>query len=107
MERRIRNSAKALIFRGDCMAAVKIDDGSEVFYVMPGGGQESKELVFVVEGMRGETFHRVDLVFLCEHLADIPDAKMPATRIRSASNGRKSTNWKGCPFIPPSCASRS
>ena len=63
---------------------------------MPGGGQETeellpdavsrevaeelglrveaKELAFVVEGLHGESFHRVDLVFLCEYLGEIENA---------------------------------
>ena len=96
MERAIRNSAKALIIRDGKMAAVKIRDGGEEWYIMPGGGQESeetlseavcrevreelglavecRELLFVVEGVHGERFHRVDLVFLCEYLHEIPGA---------------------------------
>ncbi len=96
MEREIRNSAKALIIRDGKMAAIKIRDGGEEWYIMPGGGQESeetlqeavcrevaeelgihvrcKELLFVVEGVHGERFHRVDLVFHCEFLSEIPHA---------------------------------
>ncbi len=93
MERPIRNSAKALIIRDGKMAAVKLQDSDGVWYIMPGGGQETeellpdavsrevaeelglrveaKELAFVVEGLHGESFHRVDLVFLCEYLGEI------------------------------------
>ena len=96
MERRIRNSAKALIIRDGKMAAVKLEDSDGASYIMPGGGQETeellpdavsrevseelglrvraKELVFVVEGLHGESFHRVDLVFLCEVLGEIENA---------------------------------
>jgi len=96
MERRIRNSAKALIIRDGKMAAVKLEDSDGIWYIMPGGGQETeellpetvsreaaeelglrvraKELVFVVEGRHGESFHRVDLVFLCEYLGEIENA---------------------------------
>ena len=96
MERKIRNSAKALIIKDGKMAAIKIRDAGEEWYIMPGGGQESEEtlreavcrevleelgiavecrdLLFVVEGVHGEGFHRVDLVFYCEFLDDIPDA---------------------------------
>ncbi len=96
MEREIRNSAKALIIRDGKMAAIKIRDGGEEWYIMPGGGQESeetlqeavcrevaeelgihvrcKELLFVVEGVHGERFHRVDLVFHCEFINEIPHA---------------------------------
>ncbi len=96
MNRPIRNSAKALIIKEGKMLAIKLDDNGDVFYIMPGGGQEAdeqlsdavrrevaeelgieiipKELVFVIEGVHGERFHRVDLVFLCEYVGEIPDA---------------------------------
>ncbi|MBQ8642741.1 MAG: NUDIX domain-containing protein [Clostridia bacterium] len=96
MERRIRNSAKALIIQNGRMLAVRLRDGNDVFYIMPGGGQETDELlpdtvrrevleelgilvepgelVFVVEGRTGETFHRVDLVFLCTYLGEAEGA---------------------------------
>lgn len=73
---------------------IKIHNNGDVFYIMPGGGQESeeklsdavcrevaeelgivvipKELVFVIEGLKGERSHRVDLVFLCEYKGEIP-----------------------------------
>ena len=78
------------------MLAVKISDGKEEWYIMPGGGQDAEELlpeavcrevaeeaglqvavqdlVFVIEGLHGENFHRVDLVFLCEYKGKIEDA---------------------------------
>ncbi len=96
MERRIRNSAKALIIKDGRMLASKIDDHGDVFYIMPGGGQdagellpeavmrecaeemgirvEPKSLVFVIEGLHGESFHRVDLVFLCDYVGEIENA---------------------------------
>lgn len=100
MERPIRNSAKALIIREGKMAAIRICDGGEEWYIMPGGGQDSgetlseavcrevaeelgiraecRELLFVIEGVHGERFHRVDHVFLCEYLGDIEDAQLHA-----------------------------
>lgn len=96
MERIIRNSAKALIIKDGKMLAIKIKDENEEWYIMPGGGQEAeellssavcrevaeelgidveaKELVFVIEGVHGERFHRVDLVFLCEYIGEIKNA---------------------------------
>jgi 8-oxo-dGTP diphosphatase len=93
MDRPIRNSAKALIINDGKLLAIKIRDGGEEWYIMPGGGQESGELLpdaacreaaeelgvrvkpgelaFVVEGVSGESFHRVDLVFQCEYLGAI------------------------------------
>ncbi len=98
MERKIRNSAKALIIRDGKMLVSKIDENGEIYYVMPGGGQEvdellsdtlkrecaeemgiliePKSLVFVVEGVTGERFHRVDLVFLCDYIGEIEDAEI-------------------------------
>ncbi len=98
MERPIRNAAKALIIKDDKMLAVKIRDKNEEWYIMPGGGQNSeellpeavcrevaeemgiqvnvKDLVFVIEGLHGEKFHRVDLVFLCEYIGEIENAAL-------------------------------
>ena len=99
MERQIRNAAKALIIKDGKMLAIKISDDKEEWYIMPGGGQNAeellpetacrevaeemgiqvdvKDLVFVVEGVHGENFHRVDLVFLCEYAGEIEN---PALR---------------------------
>lgn len=96
MERVVRNAAKALIIKDDKMLAIKISDGKEEWFIMPGGGQgveellpetacrevaeemglhiEVKDLVFVIEGLHGEKFHRVDLVFLCEYKGRIENA---------------------------------
>ena len=45
MERPIRNSAKALIIRDGKMAAVRLEDSDGVWYILPGGGQETEELL--------------------------------------------------------------
>ena len=96
MERNIRNAAKALIIQNGKMLAIKIRDGSEEWYIMPGGGQDAEELLpeavcrevgeemgirvavkdlaFVIEGLHGERFHRIDLVFLCEYLGTLENA---------------------------------
>ena len=96
MERMIRNAAKALIIKDGKMLAIKISDGKEEWYIMPGGGQDTeellpeavcrevaeelglqvevKDLVFVIEGLHGEKIHRVDLVFLCEYKGEIENA---------------------------------
>lgn len=85
MGRVVRNAAKALIIKDDKMLAIKIGDGKEEWYIMPGGGQdveellpdavcrevseelglhiEVKDLEFAIEGLHGEDSHRVDLVF--------------------------------------------
>lgn len=96
MERAVRNRAKALIIKDDKMLAIKISDGKEEWYIMPGGGQDAeellpeavcrevaeevglqvevKDLVFAIEGLHGEKFRRVDLVFLCEYKETIENA---------------------------------
>jgi len=96
MGRLVRNAAKALIIKNDKMLVIKINDGKEEWYIMPGGGQDAeellpdavcrevaeemglrvevKDLVFVIEGLHGEDFHRVDLVFLCEYKGIIENA---------------------------------
>lgn len=98
MPREIRNSAKALIIKDGKMLAIKVRDADGDFYIMPGGGQEAKEqlsqtvcrevaeevgihvecrdLLFVIEGVHGEYFHRVDLVFLCEYIDEISNPEL-------------------------------
>lgn len=98
MQRPIRPSAKALIIRDGRMLAIRIQDGDEVFHIMPGGGQEPgetladavarevaeevglrvrpRDLAFVIEGAQGEAFHRIDLVFHCEYLGEIEHADL-------------------------------
>ncbi|MEG2290641.1 MAG: NUDIX domain-containing protein [Clostridium sp.] len=98
MGRKIRNSAKALIIKDGKMLASKINDNGDIFYIMPGGGQDTGELLtdavkrecaeemgivvepksleFVVEGLHGESFHRVDLVFLCDYIGEIKNAEI-------------------------------
>ncbi len=95
MSRQIRTSAKAVIIQNGKLLAIKMNDGKEEWYILPGGGQEDeemlpqtverevreetgikvicKDLLFVIEGVRGENFHRMDLVFLCEYLGKIPN----------------------------------
>ena len=90
MDRNIRTSAKALVIKDGCMLTVRIDDHGDVFYIMPGGGQnpgellpdacerevaeetglevKAKDAVFIIEGSEGEPFHRVDVVFLCDYI---------------------------------------
>lgn len=43
MERKIRNSAKALIIKDGKMLAMKQDDNDEVIYILPGGSQNAGE----------------------------------------------------------------
>lgn len=98
MSRQIRTSAKAVIIQNGKLLAIKLRDGKEEWYILPGGGQDSeetlpqaverevgeetgikaacKDLLFVIEGVHGESFHRVDLVFFCEYLGTDPKAAL-------------------------------
>ena len=96
MSRQIRTSAKAVIIQNGKLLAIKLNDGKEEWYILPGGGQDCeevlpqtverevreetgievkcKDLLFVIEGVHGESFHRVDLVFLCDYLGKAKNA---------------------------------
>lgn len=96
MPRQIRTSAKAVIIQNGKLLAIKVNDGKEEWYILPGGGQDCeetlpqaverevreetgievtcKELLFVIEGVHGESFHRMDLVFSCDYLREVPEA---------------------------------
>lgn len=96
MERKCRNSARALIIKEGKMAVVKIRDADKEWYALPGGGQEVEEtldetvrrevleelgivvecndLLFVIEGVHSENFHRIDFVFFCKFIDIVPDA---------------------------------
>lgn len=98
MSRQIRTSAKAVIIQNGKLLAIKLNDGKEEWYILPGGGQddeemlpqtverevreetglevECKDLLFVIEGVHGESFHRVDLVFLCNYLRKAENAAL-------------------------------
>lgn len=96
MSRQIRTSAKAVIIQNGKLLAIKLNDGEEEWYILPGGGQECEEmlsqaverevreetgievqcedLLFVIEGVHGESFHRMDLVFSCNYLGEAQNA---------------------------------
>ncbi len=98
MIRQIRTSAKAVIIKDGKLLAIKLNDGKEEWYILPGGGQESEEtlpeaverevreeaginvkcgdLLFVIEGVHGEDFHRVDLIFSCDYLGEVTDSEL-------------------------------
>ena len=84
------------------MLALKLRDSSGEWYILPGGGQGSEEtlpeavqrevleetgvqvqcgdLLFVIEGVHGEDFHRVDLVFQCGYRGMLPHGNAGAAR---------------------------
>ncbi len=98
MSREIRTSAKAVVIKNNRLLAIKLNDGIEEFYILPGGGQDSEEqlpqtverevreeagidvqcrdLLFVIEGVHGEAFHRIDLVFACDYLGISANAEL-------------------------------
>ncbi len=84
MPRQRRTSAKAVIIKNGKLLAIKLNDGKEEWYILPGGGQDGeeilpqtverevkeevgievkcKDLLFVIERVHGESFHRIDIV---------------------------------------------
>lgn len=98
MERPVRVSAKGLVIRDGRMAAIRLRDENEEWFIMPGGGVEADELLtdavereiaeelgikvrcgrllFVIEGLRGESFHRIDMVFECEYVGEIENPQL-------------------------------
>ena len=61
MTRQIRNAAKALIIKDGKMLAIKIKDGEEEWYIMPGGGQEAEETL--PQALQREVLEEVKLTF--------------------------------------------
>ena len=122
MKRLIRNSAKALIIRDGKMLAVRLRDGDDEWYIMPGGGQEPDEtlkeavcrevreelgmevscgdLAFVIEGVNGESFHRVDLVFRCEYLGEAPAAATHPDTMQTGYDWLDIANLNKLPLYP-------
>lgn len=98
VKRTIRPSAKGLVIRDGKMLVNVMYDEDGKFYLMPGGGQEPGEslteavrreiaeeaglwvkpidLAFVIEGLNGEDFHRIDLVFRCEYERPMEDGEI-------------------------------
>lgn len=98
MMRQIRTSAKAVVIQDGRLLAIKLKDDQEEWFILPGGGQDAEErlpqtverevreetgmevqcgdLLFVIEGVHGESFHRVDLVFLCDYLGKAENAPL-------------------------------
>ena len=72
MSRQIRTSAKAVIIQNGRLLAIKIKDGREEV----GIEVQCKDLLFVIEGVHGESFHRIDLVFLCDYLGKAESAAL-------------------------------
>jgi len=122
MEREIRNSAKALIIENGKLLALRLRDADGVFYILPGGGQECEELLpeaacreaaeelglrvevgelaFVIEGLRGERFHRVDLVFRCRPTGTVNGASLQFDRNQEGSDGLDIAALNRTPLYP-------
>ena len=45
MSREIRTSAKAVVIKDNKLLAIKLNDGNEEFYILPGGGQDSEGVI--------------------------------------------------------------
>ncbi len=100
-KRYIRTSAKALITRDGKILLEKKEGPNGLYYCLPGGGQELDELLpatverevaeeigvrvavrdiaFVIEGLEGEEYHRIDVVFLCDYLGETGAPTLPDT----------------------------
>ncbi|WP_240420529.1 NUDIX domain-containing protein [Paenibacillus periandrae] len=85
---KIRNSAKAVIFKDNKLLVIKLNDESGIYYLLPGGGQEVggklnetlirecieetgyivevQELMFIRECFLDKNIHRVEFIFKCE-----------------------------------------
>ena len=45
MSRQIRTSVKAVIIQHDKLLAIRLNDGKEEWYILPGGGQDCEEML--------------------------------------------------------------
>ncbi len=45
MSRQIRTSSKAVIIKNGKLLAIKLNDGKEEWYILPGGGQDGEEIL--------------------------------------------------------------
>lgn len=45
MSRQIRTSAKAVVIQNGKLLAIKLNDGKEEWYILPGGGQDCEEML--------------------------------------------------------------
>ena len=45
MTRQVRTSAKAVVIQHGKLLVIKLNDGKEEWYILPGGGQDSEELL--------------------------------------------------------------
>ena len=71
MPRKIRTSAKAVVIKNGKLLVIKLNDGNEEFYILPGGGQDNEEQLpqTVEREVREETGINVrcnDLLFVIE-----------------------------------------
>lgn len=122
MSREIRNSAKAVVIKDGKLLAIKISDGREEWYILPGGGQEGeellpqtverevaeevgikvacKDLLFAIEGVHGEIFHRVDLVFLCEYVGEIDNPALHCDTNQAGTDWLDVSTLNTAPLYP-------
>ncbi|WFR61186.1 NUDIX domain-containing protein [Paenibacillus amylolyticus] len=124
MERKIRNSAKALIIKDGRMLAIRQEDHGDIIYTLPGGSQNAGEtlteavkrevaaeigmdieplsLEFVIEGVYGAALHRVDFVFLSEYigLMDNDSAVLPSDENQTEYEWLEVKNLIQLPLLP-------
>ncbi len=75
MDKKIRNSIKAIIIRDNRLLTIKCEDEMGTFYLLPGGGQEKYELM--PDALKRECIEEVGvdvepgrLMFIREYLSD-------------------------------------
>jgi len=120
--KRIRNSAKAMILRDDCLLVSKIVDEGGFYYVLPGGGQEPDEILsdtvirecaeelgtrveagplrFIVERTQGEDFHRIDFIFECRDTGEKSDTTLELDNRHAGYEWLPLDTLEGLPFYP-------
>ena len=122
MSRQIRTSAKAVIIQDGKLLAIKLKDSQEEWYILPGGGQDGeetlsqtverevreetgmevtcKDLLFVIEGVHGERFHRIDFVFSCDYLGKAANAALHTDTNQIGFDWLALSDLKRLPLFP-------
>lgn len=71
LPRQIRTSAKAVIIQNGKLLAIKLNDGKEEWYILPGGGQDSEEML--PETVEREVREETGIEVRCKDLLDLSE----------------------------------
>lgn len=80
MSRQIRTSAKAVIIQNDKLLAIKLNDGKEEWYILPGGGQDCEEML--PQTVEREVREEAGIEVKCKDFYQRESRKSPAVRQR-------------------------